>query len=152
MEIVQGQTQFQDTYFVVGDYEKGPYRALRKLEAQVAEIERTMPAENDPRRVEAQKRLDNYAALRTKILECRPQSYWDAGFEAAESEYWLHTLAQKVALETISSGRPSVATLEALMGLPADLRRATLSHAALEVQALRIMGADKLYLGVASGE
>lgn len=152
MDIINGQTQFQDTHFVIGDFEIGPYRALRKLDAQVAEISRTLPAEGSAGYREGTLRLENYAALRERILASRPESYWAAGFEAAEEEYWVNTLSRKVALETATTGRPALPTMEAVMSLPEDARNQVLRGAAAGVSMLRVLGVDKLYLGVNTGE
>lgn len=139
MEIINGQTVFQDTHFVIGDYEQGPYRAIRKLDIQVAELDRTLPKPDDPRHKEIKARLDNYAALREKILACRPQEYWDAGFEAAEGEYWVNTLARKVALENMLNGRPAIETMGAVLSLPADLQPKVMLEARSQLSGLKTL-------------
>lgn len=122
MNIVFGQSQFQDTNFVIGDYTNGQYRALRKLDTQVNEITRSMQGMTDADKLEAGQRLANFAKLREEIIASRRPAYWEAGFEAAEEEYWVAFLRKRMIAELTMLGQLTPETVNTVANLPVPVQ------------------------------
>ena len=70
---------------------------------------------------DARSRLDNFYKMKLQVLGGSSQEYWDAGFEAAEGEYWVAKLSRQIAIERLTQGTVGPQTLNQIAALPNDM-------------------------------
>jgi len=70
---------------------------------------------------DANNRLTNFIAQRDALLAIVPKEYWDQGFEAAESQYWVNHLTKQLTISKLS-GMPNLQAIDMIMALPAPLQ------------------------------
>ena len=110
--------------------------ALRRLELKISKLDPSDPEQAlDIEETEwdlmqqaqlvadAESRKANFLFMREQLIEDVPAEYWNQGYENAEQMHWVLHYSRQLALENLTSQRPSVQLMQQIMLLPDEAQR-----------------------------